>query len=132
MQLCLLLQSLHFNMLSEAWRAQPSLDIVAVGVQLLRDRVRLMVDLLRAGLVKTEVRQGGAAAHTCCFTERHNHCCQAFHREHLCGRGVAATGRCVLCFVWRRSVAMRQLPVHVWVSATCRCTLVPCSWATQQ
>lgn len=62
-QLCLLLQSLHFYMLSEAWRAQPSLDIVAVGVQLLRERVGLMVDLLRAGLVKAEVRQGGAAAH---------------------------------------------------------------------
>lgn len=38
------------------WRAQPNSDIVAVGVQLLRSRVRLLSGMLRAGLVKAEVR----------------------------------------------------------------------------
>jgi hypothetical protein len=41
----------------KAWSAKAASDIVAVGVQLLRQRMRLFVGMLRAGLVTAEVRK---------------------------------------------------------------------------
>jgi hypothetical protein len=54
------LQCLPFQTLMEAWQAQPASDIVAVGVQLLRNRMRLLSGMLRTGMVKAEVRWAGA------------------------------------------------------------------------
>ena len=52
----------------EAWQSQPASDIVAVGVQLLRSRVRLLAGMLRTGMVKAEVRSAlpaGPCSHQC-------------------------------------------------------------------
>lgn len=132
--LFLLLQCLHFGTLHEAWRDQKSLDIVAVGVQLLRDRVGLMVDLLRAGLVKAEVRQGGYCTHAhahamrmpCAahmlITERHDYFCQAFHIEAEAWRQHVA----VSCDLFGAEVS-DSCQLLFCLPSACRCTLVPCS-----
>jgi len=50
-------QTLPFIKLVTAWHAQPSSDIVAVGVGLLRHRTQQLINMLRAGLVQAEVRR---------------------------------------------------------------------------
>jgi hypothetical protein len=55
--LCVTIQCLPYDTLMKAWSADPSSDIVAAGVQLLRQRTRLFVGMLRAGAVKAEVRR---------------------------------------------------------------------------
>jgi len=51
------LQTIPFDTLVKAWHAQPSSDIVAVGVGLLRHRTQQLINVHRAGLVQAEVRK---------------------------------------------------------------------------